>query len=391
MRSRLLLILLLVLLALPSAYAWGITPARQRAEFTTDQQILSVTIENPQRAEGYFSIGFSGPLAQYAHYNNRLVYLDASTSSVSVPFTLKLPVGLPPGQNKLTVEFKQLPDQQRGTVGSLITLVADVSVDVPMQGNHLSAQLSIGQASPTKPTPITISLINKGEGDVAVWSSLRVLGPTNKELSSWQTQRQVVSFQGAGKIETSWTGVKEPGVYFLEASVHYDDKVIVLRDSFVVGAKEVVSEQVGSSSFSLGGIVPLEITVRNLWNEPVRDVFADVYVLSKEGRILQSFKSASEDVQALSRSILTGYWDTEKLVVGSYDVNVVVNYDGEQSQQTYPVVVKMNKLEVSAVTGEVVGAPDGVLGGNGLLVLLIAVLIVTNVVIIMYFRRMKKK
>ena len=275
-------------------------------------------------------------------------------------------------------------------MSSLVVLVADVIVDVPMNGNHITAKLTIGQGKTEQPTPITISIANKGESDVAVWADITIKGPTNKELSSWETPKQVIAYQGTGKIATAWEGLKEPGLYTIEATLHYDDKVMVLRDTFTIGSKEVVPESIGSSRFSLGSIVPVEITVRNKWNQPIKDVFADVYVLSKSGTILQSFKTASEDINAMSRGVLTGYWDTEKLVVGSYDMNVVVNYDGEQSQHTFPVVVKMNELKMEETTGNVVASTSST-KNTSLLVILIVVLIITNIIIIVYFRRMKKK
>ncbi len=385
-----LLFFFLFLLLLSSVSAWGINPARQRATYTTEQQELFVTIKNNEHLEGYFKVEFTGPLAPYAHYATKIIYLDKDIASVTVPFSLKLTDDLLPGTNKLAVEFHQLPAQDQSTVSSLIVLVADVMVDVPMNGNHITAKLTIGQGTTTKPTPITISIANKGKGDVAVWADIIIKGPTNKELSSWKTPKQVIAYQRTGKIETAWEELKEPGLYTIEATLHYDDKVIVLRDTFTIGSKEVIPESISSSRFSLGSIVPVEITVRNKWNKPIKDVFADVYVLSKSGTILQSFKTASEDVDTLSRNVLTGYWDTEKLVVGSYDMNVVVNYDGEQSQKTFSVVVKMNEFKMNETTGNVV-APRNDVKNTSLLVILIFVLIITNIIIIVHFKRIKKK
>ncbi|MBN1274957.1 hypothetical protein JXA12_01570 [Candidatus Woesearchaeota archaeon] len=385
--------IIILLLTLQLAGAWGIQPARQRAAYHYEQQSLSVTIENPERAEGYFTVSFDGQLAPYAHYASKVIHLDEDTRSADVPFSLKLPESLPPGKSTMSIRIEQIPGPEMGsTVSSLVTLIADVSVDVPVNGDHINAQLSIGESGPTQPTPITISIVNKGEEAVAVWADITIKGPTNKELASWQTEKTVISYLGTGKLETAWEEEKEPGEYVIHINLHYGDKAIGLRDEFTVGLKEVVSESISSSSFALGGIIPLDVTVRNKWNDLVEDVHADVYVLTKEGSIVQDFETLTADVKALSRAVLTGYWDTDKLVVGAYDINVIVNYEGKQTQQTYPVVVKMDELYVGGkATGEVTGAETGFIGQNALVIALILIVITTNVIIIAYFRRMKKK
>ena len=76
-------------------------------------------------------------------------------------------------------------------------------------------------------------------------------------------------------------------------------------------------------------------------------------------------------------------------------MNIITNFDGGQTQKSYPVVVKADRLEVKdKVTGQVSGVPKSSgagLGQNSLLIMLLVALVVTNVIIILYFRKMKKK
>ena len=393
--ARTIMIILLLLISMQLASAWGINPARQRADHTTEQQYLSVTLENAQRSEGYFKVSFSGELAPYAKYNGPAIYLDKDTQDYIIPFTLKLPQNLQGGTQKLSVNIEQIAGGSTSTVNSLTMLVADVNVDVPYDDDEVLAQLAIGMAQTTQPTPMTISIRNMGKEAVAVWADFVIKGPTNEELASWQTDKQIFQAQGNGKIATEWADERQPGLYHAQVTLHYADKELVLRQTFMVGSKEVISENINSDNFRLGGIAPLDITVRNKWNEMITGVFADVYVLGKDGDIIQSFKTATENVDGLGRNVLKGYWDTAKLIVGEYDLNIIVNYDGGQTQASYPVVVKADELQVMGTpTGQVTGknedSGEGI-GQNSLLIMLLLALVITNVIIITYFRRMKKK
>jgi len=278
-----LLIFFLVVLSMASVSAWGINPARQRAEYSSDQQYLFITIENPQQAEGYFKVSFSGELASYASYDGPAIYISKDMSEYVVPFTLSLSDDLVPGKNSLKVNLEQIPGgASTQTVASLISLEASVVVDVPISGNHIVSQLSIGVVEADAQTPFTISIINKGETSLAIWADVIIKGPTNIEIASWTTEEKTFDFQANGKLVSFWTGDKEPGVYQAEVIVHYADKVQVLRKTFVVGKKNVLVDSINTDEFKLGGIVPIDIFVRSTWNEKLADVFAEAFVMSKE-------------------------------------------------------------------------------------------------------------
>lgn len=394
--KRLLMIVLavfLLLTILPIASGWGVAPARQLADFTQTEQSLSLTLRNTDLDEGYFAVSFGGDLAEFAQYDGALVYLSSATAEVDVPFTLLLPQDLPPGKNTLKVYLRQVESQAAdSTMASLLSLVADVIVNVPYEGDHVRAQLHVGQGGVTDRLPITISLLNKGDAAVSVWSDVTIKGPTNQPIDSWTTKTQVLGHQDSGKIETFW----EPtyaGVYYAEVIFHYADKSQVLRKEFVVGEEMVVSEGISADKFALGQIVPLTIRAANKWNTRVQGVFAETFVLTKNGQIVQSFKSTPEDMSAFGKNDLLAYWDTSDLLVGEYDLSVVMHFGEKTSQQQYPVRVMMDELVVNLV-GKVIEQP-GDRDGSGasqysLLIILLLVVVVTNAIIIFFFKTMKK-
>lgn len=386
---------LIILLSFNIVSAWGVMPAKQLAEFTQQEQDLSVTIKNNNFDEGFFKVSFAGDLADYINYDNsKLLHISPSDSELVIPFKLKLQAGLIPGKNVAKVILQQVPDTaNEQTVSSVLTLVAEVVVNVPYKGNYILAQVKAGNSGTEENVPFTISLLNKGEGPVNVWIDVTIKGPTNQPLANWETPKQVLGYLASNKIETSWKGKKEPGVYFAELVVHYNDKVQVLRKEFVVGKEEVTITKIFSDKFSLGEINKLLFTAKNKWNSALKDVFAEVFVLTKDGQTVQTIKSNPENFGPYETKELTAYWDTSKLVVGDYILQAMVHTSSSTTQGQFPVSVSMNKLNF-APSGQVTGVEDlsteSKGGINSLLVILLIVVVVTNIIIILYFRKNKK-
>ena len=383
------LALILMLFLLPTTvFAWGLLPAQQFADLTTKPQSLQLSIVNDEGAQGYFMVKFEGDLKAYASYAGGIININESTKKVTIPFRLSLPAELEPGTKTLEIKLEQVPDQQSSsTLRSLISLTGEVIIQVPYQGEFINAELQTKQGEVDHPLPITISILNKGENDTIVWADLTVKGPTNMPLKSWSTDKQVIAYQGSGKIVTAWTG-EEPGIYILDVIVHHSEKTLELTKKIVVGEQRVNAESITSSRFTLGQINQLDISVSNTWNEEVKDVYAEIFVLTKEGQKIQQFITASKDIPAYSHESLVGYWDTKDILVGNYDLIVVTHTGDEQVQKTFPVTVQLGSLQTSVATGQVTKQASS--NNAPLLIMLIVILIITNVIIIFYFRKMKR-
>ena len=397
--SVLALFVLLILLSFSFVSAWGVIPAKQLAEFTENSQNLHITLRNNNFDEGFFKVSFAGELADHITYDSEaLVYLSPSDADILIPFTLKLGSGLLPGKNVTKVIVQQIPASESGeTLSSVLTLVAEVVVNVPYEGNYILAQLEVGQVGQNKPVPFTISVLNKGEEAVSIWVDVVIKGPTNAELFRYTTNKQMLGYLVADKIETFWNEDKEPGLYFAEVIVHYGDKTQVLRKEFVVGEEEIVVQSMRADKFILGEINQLILTSQNKWNAPIVDVFAEVFVLTKDGRTVQSFKSTSENFGPYETKELKAFWDTSNLVVGEYTLQTLVQVSGATNKNQFPVIVSIDTVNF-APSGHVVSGGSSASGSestggisSSLLIILLIVVVITNVIIIMYFRRSKKK
>lgn len=388
---------ILFILGMQTVSAWGVLPAKQLADFLTQEQELEITIRNNNFDEGFFKVSFAGNLEPYLEYENKdtLVYISPEETQKTIFLTLHITEELTPGKNVGKIILQQVSAQATSeTVSSTLTLVAEVVVNVPYEGNHVLAQTEIGQVGMSEEVPFSISLLNKGDSPIQVWADISIKGPTNLEIDSWSTEKKMLAYLAADKIETYWRGEKQPGLYFAEIQVHHGDKVQTLRKEFVVGEEEVKITAINVANFVLGEINKLELVAKNNWNAPLTDVFAELFVLTEEGQTVQSFKSNPESFGPYETKNILAYWDTSNLVVGKYVLQTVVHVAESSTQAQFPVTVAIDKLNFAAA-GRVTGndqTSESNSSGNltSILIILLIVVVVTNIVIIMYFRKSKK-
>jgi len=384
------LLFLVVLSA--SVQAWGVHPARQHAKNTLELQEFQVTMVNSDFKQGHFKVDFGGDLADFAVYNGGLIHFTEDKSQINIPFSLQLKGNLASGRNTLTVVLQEVSNEYDSGVGATIALVAEVIVNIPVEGTAVSARLNVQGQDTTSPTKIMVGVVNSGDSAVPIWADVVIKGPTNEVITQWTTEQQILAFGATGGIETYWTQAKNPGLYLAEVTLHYGDKVMVLRKDFSIGNNEVVAENLIADGLALGQIVPIDITAYNQWNSMRKGVFGEIFVVTKDGNIVQSFKTSPEDIPAMGRATLKGYWDTSRLVIGEYNLNVLMHYDDKTSQQQFPVVVSIDRLRVmNRVSGQVIsegGTGDGETNKlYNILIVLIIVLIVVNASWIIMFRK----
>jgi hypothetical protein len=275
--------LVLLLLISSMVSAWGVSPARQFADNIQSTQKRSVKIVNNDAQDGYFKVSFAGKLGAYAEYTGGLAYLLSDQGIVDVPFTLTLPKNLEPGKNTLAVVLEQVSSGSENTVGASVTLVAEVIVTVPIDGEFVNADVIISTVSESEPVPITLSLFNTGTKSIPVWAEIQIKGPTNIPIKTLKTETMILEVGQYSKFESFWLGETYQGSYVAEVIVHYGSTYKTITKGFLINGDKVVSDYLSSDNFNLGQVMPVEIGIKNNWNTNIKSVYSEVYVLTKNG------------------------------------------------------------------------------------------------------------
>ena len=142
-----------------------------------------------------------------------------------------------------------------------------------------------------------------------------------------------------------------------------------------------------SKAFKLGEVAKFNILVENKWSEKIKDVYTDL-LISEGGEEIGRFKSASEDIDSLSKQELTAYWDTAGVKVGEYDAKIALYYDDKVVEKDMKTKVSLNSISFSGFTGAVVGENGS---NKNLFIGIIVILVLINLSWFIYFKIKNKK
>lgn len=413
-KGRIALALLLFILLASQVIAIGVAPSRREIKFEPGKEFtVTAQIINNEAKDMKVLVLPQGTFASLVSMESNVVRMRAGESEKSFSYTVKLPddENQEPGQHVLRVAFMELPDEFRDQVvladGSIVTVdgekatisattavIQQVIVNVPFPESFLQGKLYSTGNKVNEPVAFSVNVFNRGNVELSARGYLIVKGPTNEEIVKIDSGSIKIAPMGESRLVGSWEGTSNPGEYLVEAYVTYgsktQDKSFRLSQSFQLGEPFLSIEGLSVKSFRLGSIAKFDVDVLNRWNKMIKDVKGEMRVIDKKGGVLDSFETTRLDIPSYGMSTMSGYWDTEGVTIGEYDVNIVLEYEGKTSQKLFETIVSIDKIDVKSAgpIGQVIGS-----GGSGnqytLLIILVIVLIVFNILIFTYFRKLK--
>jgi hypothetical protein len=160
----------------------------------------------------------------------------------------------------------------------------------------------------------------------------------------------------------------------------------------MVGDFSLEIKDIKVNNFKLGAIAKFDVNLLSRWNEPIQNVFGEMQIIDQKGSVLTTFKTMPVDAESLSTTTITGYWDTQDVVVGDYDVKVVVYYNDKTSEKIFRTVVGIDSITVDDMStiGKVIESP-GQGGSIPLLWIFVIISIILNIGLLVYFKFLRKK
>jgi hypothetical protein len=385
-----------------NVHALGVAPSRKIVDYASGEQSYDIRIVNNENKNMRVMIYFQGELAEYASIDKNIIQVTSDESEKVVRYKINIPTGLSPGTKKLDVMMLELGenidtdkiDLDKTMIFSTVLIVHQLRVNVPYPGVFADGVLYISEANVNDTLTFTVNVLNKGTEQIKnINGEVVIRGPTNEEIR--RVQSGTITSIDAGqaeKLAINTIADMNPGLYTAEFIVNYNDKQFVLRDDFRVGSQSIDIESIRVENFKLGTIAKFDVDLLNKWNQPVSSVYADMKVLNDQSVEVASFRTAPIDLMQLSRGTITGYWDTRGVDVGTYDIKVILNYDGASIEKIFKTVVGIDsiKLQDSSLSGQVISSQGE---GNklSLLYILVIISIVFNIGLFIYFKFMRKK
>ena len=105
---------------------------------------------------------------------------------------------------------------------------------------------------------------------------------------------------------------------------------------------------------------------------------------------MSSFNTIPVEVKEQSSDIMEGYWGTEGLSVGEYDITIQASYEGKTSEKTITSIISLDDVTFKEfdVTGRVVKGNES--KRSTFLIISVFILILMNLALFIYINKKLK-
>ncbi len=350
---RRIILLLLILLAIPSVYSLGISPASARIPYSVGAEYnfeIQVTSQSPMK----FNLSAKGSFPEAFSFSNNEFYL--SETYMKIPIKLVQPEFDEPGPKTTYLCANQIPPKEYGrrTIGAVVSVCSTIILEVPYPDKYVSFSMKTENVNQGETVYFEIEAANKGEKNVNLLSGNIEMyeKETNKFIDSVSlTEIQNLETSKREKMYAEWsTQNQNPGKYLAVAKINYDEKSAEKQAEFRVGTHEVVLKSINSTVVA-GAIRPFDIEIENLWNEKVENVYADVIIYNNQSQEIQSFQTTSKNLGPFEISKLKGYIDATNFAPQKYNIKIKLNFEGKYNEYDENIFVIEKQSSANMIVG----------------------------------------
>ncbi len=314
--------LFLLILLSSNVLAFGMKPTQAKFDFSPGQEYAGqfVVTTNPSEI-GAAKIVLKGDLAEYIDIAKEVTLASDETS---IPYTLRLPETLEPGEHVLKVLIEEdIPVEDEG-ITAKIRLTYKIIVTVPVPEKHISVKLDIKQGKDI--LGIVANIKNVGTLDVSqVSPQVTVTDSSGEEIGAVAMPPKALNVaQSATFEDTITTKDLKNGIYKATAAVAYDEGELEIAKEFAVGVPlaTVIRKD---TKFNANEINDFTFDVKSDWNEPLNGVTGTMSV-SKDNERISTFASEPFDLAPHATTGVKSFFDARNIVAGNYDAVLTLTY-----------------------------------------------------------------
>ncbi len=384
-----------LLFVMPSVFGLGLTPARTTINFEPGlQKQVTFSVVNSELKEMNLLVSVQGELAEYVTLGESNIKLLASQDTKEISYSVALPEDLSPGIHTADIMVLQVPNSPESDdtyIEATLAVVTQLYVNVPYPGKYAEADLSVFSLDNGN-VQFVIPVISRGEFDLtSVKASVDIYTPLNEKVATLNTNEVEILSGKRKEVFAIWdTSNVQPGPYRAVANLIYDEDTMTLEKGFNVGNKKLVIESIEVNDFSLGEIAKFEVLVRNDWSEVVNGVYVQMLIKNSKGELMENLKSPTYDTPPLEKTLMTAFWDTKGVRVGTYDASLLLNYGGVTDEQEIKLEVSENNIRIIGL-GNVVSGRGSIFSENRLLTFLVIGVILLILINIGWFLFLRGK
>lgn len=382
------------ILLVQDVFALGIAPARTIVDFEPGlERTVEFKVLNNEHKDMKVALYVGGELGNIVTLSDFELDFKATEGQKVASYTFKLPEKIDkPGRREIQIvagEVSEAKAIEGVSVVINLLVVHQLIIEVPYPGKYATTELKIVETGRTDQVDFLVIVNNLGtQKIVEAKGTIDIFGPTNEKLATIVSESGSLEAGVRKEFRAAWSGDINPGNYYAKLTLSYDGDITRSEREFSVGSAQIEIKDISVRDFKLGEIAKFEILVENKWSDTMKDVYTEL-IITEEGLHVGRFKSASEDVGALSKETLIAYWDTAGVEEGVYDATVILYFGGQSTSQDMKAHISLTSIYFDMFgTGAVTAGPGG---GINWMVIAVAGLVIINIAWFVYFRLKNRK
>ncbi|MBW3003358.1 hypothetical protein KY328_04845 [Candidatus Woesearchaeota archaeon] len=282
------------------------------------------------------------------------------------------------------------PNSEEATVTVHARVGTQIYVRVRYPGKYIETGIKARDVAVGETEQIDVTVYNYGSENLRdVYALVNVYDAEDNQIGTLRTEGIPIRYDDSGVLSARFdTADYDKGEYYARATVFYDGNSILTDDSYFKLGKLEMQIVNHSDKFQKGIIQKYNVSIKNDWNKPVRNVYAETLVM-KNGLLIDKIKTLSYDVKAWETVALEGYWDLRNIEeLGTYDFVITAHYEGLSTNKSSTVEVVKN---LGLGSEKPLSMYLSIFSANTLLILLITALIIINMFLFIWLRNKEIK
>ncbi len=395
LKNNLLLLQFVFFIFLLSNYslALGVVPSSNEITFSPDAKVVDkLKIINDGGASKQVVVYAEGELSKYISLPQSIISFNDGETEKLITYSVNIPSSFAvQGRHEGRIVLRELASSN-SQISASLSVVSKVIIIVPYSGKYAEMRVFVGDFNVNKMSNFVIELNNLGTEDItSAQAHVKVISLySGKEVASLFSDEARVPKKSKKLFTIHWTPNVPMGVYKVLASVVYDNHVVEDQKLLTIGSENIAIDSISVSDFKLGGIAKFDILLRNEWSSEINGVYAQVSV-SKGSETFASSTTQTVSLPPLGSMVVNAYWDTNKVVPGSYDLKIKLFFGDSIVEKTFPIVVTQDKID-TGFTANVVSPQNSSSGSSNnsviyLLVFLVIIILIINILLYLKFVR----
>lgn len=235
-----------------------------------------------------------------------------------------------PGKHTILIGARESSENNdEGNIGTSVAVQVPIIIQVPYPGKYAEVLFNIGNVNFGDNIKFDVEVASMGKEPISAGTSVEIYS-NDKKIDDFDLGSKIIENQKKDVfIKIVNSSKYSPGNYKAIAIIDYQNGIAKADSIFRIG-KLFVNISNFTQKVIKKGIRPFEISIESLWNDPIENIYGEVYFL-KNNQNITNFITPSISLAGWEKKNLLGYVDSEKFEIGEYDSIIKIFYKNNQT------------------------------------------------------------